>query len=271
MTKIWKMGISTDNFIADTVNLTNEEIGIYFRLLCYAWKNEAYLPKDISRIKRIVQNANEEDINYILETYFKEDENGYFSKAQKEEFEWVIEKSGKAKEAADKRWSNANALKTHNQTQSSHSHSNNHNNKSIVNNLNIIINDAFEEIWSKLKVKRGTKSEGLKAFIKLYKSTELPEKNYLIKKFNAKCDSVTETKFIPHFSRWLNSEGWTEELLTEKKIEDSFGIVSRNKYANLALWKKGIKTLNDFDEDIIKKYKEGEISKEAMEKLNISV
>ena len=45
MTKIWKMGISTDNFIADTVNLTNEEIGIYFRLLCYAWKNEAYLPK----------------------------------------------------------------------------------------------------------------------------------------------------------------------------------------------------------------------------------
>ena len=74
MTKIWKMGISTDNFIADTVNLTNEEIGIYFRLLCYAWKNEAYLPKDISRIKRIVQNANEEDINYILETYFKEDD-----------------------------------------------------------------------------------------------------------------------------------------------------------------------------------------------------
>ena len=41
MTKIWKMGISTDNFIADTVNLTNEEIGIYFRLVrgsaCYVF------------------------------------------------------------------------------------------------------------------------------------------------------------------------------------------------------------------------------------------
>lgn len=259
MTKIWKMGISTDNFIADTVNLTNEEIGIYFRLLCYAWKNEAYLPKDILRIKRIVQNAQEEDINYILETYFKEDENGYFSKAQKEEFEWVIEKSGKAKEAAEKRWSNANAPQTHMRTQSSYSHS---------HNYNKIINDAFEDIWSKLKTKRGTKSEGLKAYKKIHGKVE---PNLLIEKYNLKIDSVQEIKYLPHFSRWLNTEGWTEELLTEKKTEDSFGIVSRNKYANLSLWKKGIKTLNDFDEDIIKKYKEGEISKEAMEKLNISV
>ena len=256
------MGISTDNFIADTVNLTNEEIGIYFRLLCYAWKNEAYLPKDISRIKRIVQNANEEDINYILETYFKEDENGYFSKAQKEEFEWVIEKSGKAKEAAEKRWSNANASQTHMRTQSSYSYNYNHSNN------NKIINDAFEDIWSKLKTKRGTKSEGLKAYKKIHGKVE---PSLLIEKYNAKSDSIDEKKFLAHFSRWLNSEGWTEELLTEKKIEDSFGIVSRNKYANLSLWKKGIKTLNDFDEDIIKKYKEGEISKEAMEKLNISV
>ena len=144
-------------------------------------------------------------------------------------------------------------------TQSSYSHS--HNN-------NKIINDAFEDIWSKLKTKRGTKSEGLKAYKKIHGKVE---PSLLIEKYNAKSDSIDEKKFLAHFSRWLNSEGWTEELLTEKKTEDSFGIVSRNKYANLALWKKGIKTLNDFDEDIIKKYKEGEISKEAMEKLNISV
>ena len=105
----------------------------------------------------------------------------------------------------------------------------------------------------------------------MYKNTTLPEKNYLIEKFNAKCDSVTEIKYIPHFSRWLNSEGWTEELITEKKEKDNFGIQIRDKYANLGLWKKGIKTLNDFDDDIIKKYKEGEITKEAMEKMNISI
>ena len=251
------MGISTDNFIADTVNLTNEEIGIYFRLLCYAWKNEAYLPKDISRIKRIVQNAQEEDINYILETYFKEDENGYFSKAQKEEFEWVIEKSGKAKEAAEKRWSNANAPQTHMRTQSSYSHS--HSN-------NKIINDAFEDIWSKLKTKRGTKSEGLKAYKKIHGKIE---PNILIEKYNAKSDSLDEKKFLAHFSRWLNSEGWTEELLTEKKEE--FKIDNRNPYANLPLWKKGIRTMNDTDQDIRKAYNDGLLEKNHLERLSISV
>ena len=259
MTKIWKMGISTDNFIADTVNLTNEEIGIYFRLLCYAWKNEAYLPKDISRIKRIVQNANEEDINYILETYFKEDDNGYFSKAQKEEFEWVIEKSGKAKEAADKRWSNANAPQTHMRTQSSYSHSHSH-------SYNKIINDAFEDIWSKLKTKRGTKSEGLKAYKKIHGKIE---PNLLIEKYNAKSDSLDEKKFLAHFSRWLNSEGWTEELLTEKKEE--FKIDNRNPYANLPLWKKGIRTMNDTDQDIRKAYNDGLLEKNHLERLSISV
>ena len=258
MTKIWKMGISTDNFIADTVNLTNEEIGIYFRLLCYAWKNEAYLPKDISRIKRIVQNAKEEDINYILETYFKEDDIGYYSKAQKEEFEWVIEKSGKAKVAAEKRW-NANASQTHMRTQSSYSHSNNHNN-------NKIIEDSFDDIWSKIKTKRGTKANGLKAYKKIHGKVE---PSLLVDKYNAKSNSVDDKQFVPHFSTWLNSEGWTEELITEKKEE--FKVDNRNPFANLPLWKKGIRTMNDTDQDIKKAYKDGLLEKIHIEKLNISV
>jgi len=252
------MGISTDNFIADTVNLTNEEIGIYFRLLCYAWKNEAYLPKDISRIKRIVQNAKEEDINYILETYFKEDDIGYYSKAQKEEFEWVIEKSSKAKVAAEKRW-NANASQTHMRTQSSYSHSNNHSN-------NKIIEDSFDAIWSKIKTKRGTKANGLKAYKKIHGKVE---PSLLVDKYNAKSNSVDDKQFVPHFSTWLNSEGWTEELLTEKKEE--FKVDNRNPFANLSLWKKGIRTMNDTDQDIKKAYKDGLLEKIHIEKLNISV
>jgi len=258
MTKIWKMGISTDNFIADTVNLTNEEIGIYFRLLCYAWKNEAYLPKDISRIKRIVQNAKEEDINYILETYFKEDDTGYYSKAQKEEFEWVIEKSGKAKVAAEKRW-NANASQTHMRTQSSYSHNYNHNH-------NKIIEDSFDDIWSKIKTKRGTKANGLKAYKKIHGKVE---PSLLVDKYNAKSNSVDDKQFVPHFSTWLNSEGWTEELITEKKEE--FKVDNRNPFANLSLWKKGIRTMNDTDQDIKKAYKDGLLEKIHIEKLNISV
>ena len=96
MTKIWKMGISPDNFISDTQDLTNEELGVYFRLLCYAWKKEAYLPKDYGRLRRIGQNCGERIIDYLLENFFTEDDKGYYCKAQKEEFDWVVEKSGKA-------------------------------------------------------------------------------------------------------------------------------------------------------------------------------
>ena len=63
----------------------------------------------------------------------------------------------------------------------------------------------------------------------------------------------------------------TEELITKQTKEDNFGIVPRNKFANLTLWQKGIKTINDFDNDIMQKYKEGKITKEAMEKMGFSV
>ena len=83
MSKIWKMGISPDQFIADTVNLSDDEIGKYFRLLCYAWKNKAYLPLDIKRVCNIVKQCDEKSIKYLLETFFVKDDKGYFCKAQK--------------------------------------------------------------------------------------------------------------------------------------------------------------------------------------------
>ena len=132
--------------------------------------------------------------------------------------------------------------------------------------INKEINDVFEDIWSKLKTKRGTKSEGLKAYKKIHGKVE---PSTLIEKFNLKIDSVQEIKFVPHFSRWLNSEGWTEELITEKKEE--FKLDNRNPFRNLSLWKKGIKTLNDNDADIRQAYKDGLLEKNHIEKLNISI
>ena len=73
MSKFWKMGISPDQFIADTVNLSDDEIGKYFRLLCYAWKNKAYLPLDIKRVCNIVKQCDEKSIKYLLETFFVKD------------------------------------------------------------------------------------------------------------------------------------------------------------------------------------------------------
>ena len=261
MSKIWKMGISPDQFIADTQDLNNEELGVYFRLLCYAWKKEAYLPKDLERLQRIGQQCHPKIIQYLLKTFFIEDEKGYFCKAQKIEFDWVVEKSSKAVESANKRWDKSQSERI-SERNANYSNSNSYNNS----NINKDINNAFESIWSGIKVKRGTKANGLKAYKKIHDKIK---PNLLIEKFNLKCDSVKEQIFIPHFSTWLNSEGWTEELATETK--DEFGIHNRDPFINLALWKKGIKTLNDYDDDIVKAFKENKIPKDAMLKMGFSV
>jgi uncharacterized protein YdaU (DUF1376 family) len=255
MTKIWKMGISPDNFISDTQDLTNEELGVYFRLLCYAWKKEAYLPKDHERLKRIGQGCNDKSINYLLETFFIEDEKGYYCKAQKEEFDWVVEKSGKATESANRRWDKTQSKRI-SERNANYSHS--HSYKEIDN--------VFENIWSKLTVKRGTKSNALKVYRKIHDKVK---DDLLVDKYNSKCTSVTDKQFIPHFSTWLNSEGWTEVLVSDQK--DTIETTQKDPMRNLSLWKKGIKTMNDYEEDIIKAHKQGQLTDEHMEKLNITI
>ena len=267
MSKIWKMGISPDQFIADTVNLSDDEIGKYFRLLCYAWKNKAYLPLDIKRVCNIVKQCDEKSIKYLLETFFVKDDKGYFCKAQKIEFDWVVEKSGKAVESAEKRW-NKNAMQSHSERNANYNYNNNYILKSNSNN-NKNINNAFESIWSGIKVKRGTKANGLKAYKKIHDKIK---PNLLIEKFNLKCDSVKDQQFIPHFSTWLNSEGWTEELkFGDVFLKDNFGTQNLEPMRNLDLWKKGIKTQKDYDEDIVKAFKENKIPKDAMLKMGFSV
>jgi len=253
--KIWKMGISPDNFIADTVNLTNEELGLYFRLLCYAWKNEATLPNDMDRLKRICQNADEKMINYILATYFRSDDKGFYSKAQREELGWVQERTEKLRRASNKRW--GKDIQMDNQMDSSH-------NKSNKYNYN---EDIFNNIWSKLNHKTGIKQQAFKVFDKLQ---DMPEPNVLVDKWNDYCSSIDDKKFIQHFRTWLNNKGWENEP-QKQEIKNEFGIMTRDPFTNLSSWQKGFRTLNDTDQDIVEAYRQGKVSKEAMDKMSISV
>ena len=253
--KIWKMGISPDNFIADTVNLTNEELGLYFRLLCYAWKNNATLPKDIDRLKRVCQNADENSINYILETYFQADEEGYYSKAQREEMDWVQERTEKLRDMANKRWKKE---KENMPKHSSQSYNNNHK----YNNI-----DIFNNIWSKLTYKTGNKQQAFKVFDKL---KDMPEPDVLVDKWEKFCSSHDDKKFIQHFRTWLNNKGWENEP-QKQEIKDDLGFYKRDPFVNLTSWQKGFRTLNDNAQDIIHAYKQGKVSKEAMDKMSISV
>ena len=43
--KFHALQLFTDTFAAETVHLTNEQVGIYIRLLCFAWTKNTNLSK----------------------------------------------------------------------------------------------------------------------------------------------------------------------------------------------------------------------------------
>ena len=204
---MWKFGISPDKFIADCVDLSDDEIGKYFRLLCHAWKNEAHLIDDKKRINAIVKNPNKESIDYILKRFFKKDNIGYYCPAQLEEWEWVKEKSEKSTAAINKRWNTSyDYLKDTNVLPSN---SNNNNNKKFS------YTEDFLKVWNSLNIKVGSKRDGQHAFNKI----KNVDPDILIKKYNFYLSTVDDPKYYKHFSAWLNSERYEEDLqLGESQI-----------------------------------------------------
>ena len=91
--KIFSMPVRVNDFIANTVNLNNEELGVYWRLLCFAWENKAMLCNDKSEIYEICKSGNGKSkrvVDKILKKFFVlNDENCYVQKAQQDEWERV--------------------------------------------------------------------------------------------------------------------------------------------------------------------------------------
>ena len=113
MGKIFKMGVHVDKFIADTVHLSDDEIGKYFRILCYAWKLQAKLPNDIKRINQIPKNPNIKKTEYLLNTYFDKTDEGYSNSAQCHEWNYAESISQKNSINANLRWDKEKVMPTH--------------------------------------------------------------------------------------------------------------------------------------------------------------
>ena len=139
MGKIFKMGVHVDKFIADTVHLSDDEIGKYFRFLCYAWKIKAKLPNDIKRINQIAKNPNLAKTTFILNTYFENTEEGYENKAQLEEWKYVESISEKNSINANLRWDKEKVIPPHISNNASKSKSKSYSYINIVNRWNEII------------------------------------------------------------------------------------------------------------------------------------
>ena len=169
MAKLPKMNLFVDAFNSDTVYLTEEELGLYMRMIFYAWTHDAYLPKDKEIIYCLPKKPNDALVDKILKLFWTEDDKGFYQKRMLKEYQYAIEVSNKAVKSAEARWGvvdktnsepkgdrtpNANAM----QTQSIRSAT-----RTITNTKNYkdIYIDQFNEFWELVnnKVSKGQASK----------------------------------------------------------------------------------------------------------------
>ena len=79
---------------------------------------------------------------------------------------------------------------------------------------NKIINiDEFNDLWSRLTAKRGSKKVAYQKWIKIKEKVSVDD---LVNSYNRLAKKATSIEFIPHFSTFLSQERWLDEDTIEK-------------------------------------------------------
>ena len=235
MAKLPKMNLFIDAFNSDTVFLTEEELGLYMRMIFYAWTHDAYLPKDKEIIYCLPKKPNDALVDKILKLFWTEDDKGFYQKRMLKEYEYAMEVSFRASENAKKRYATAEppqsdpyATKTKTRT-------------ITITNKDIYI-DQFKEFWDKLslKVSKGQVYENYK---QLDKECALQPKE-LAEAYNDYYNSISEKKYVKQPAFWLSAEKYLDEKPKEysKKEEDDYKLKSYvdmyRKGIRLPIWSK---------------------------------
>jgi uncharacterized protein YdaU (DUF1376 family) len=217
--KFHALQLFTDTFTAETVHLTNNKIGIYIRLLSFAWtKNaKAFTTESAFRICQCMNDQCCIDVYEVLEEFFKverecDDRNKktWYHKRLVQEHQYLSEKykrkSNAGKKGMEIRYSSVN-------------------NKTITPIPNPIpipnknkdgYHESFETLWKSLKVKRGSKFKAYKLWQKL--ENDMPDIDQTSFVYNKQTQNI-EKKFIPHFATWLSERRWEIEDDTEDALK----------------------------------------------------
>ena len=234
MAKLPKMNLFVDAFNSDTVYLTEEELGLYMRMIFYAWTHDAYLPKDKEIIYCLPKKPNDALVDKILKLFWTEDDKGFYQKRMLKEYQYAMEVSFKASESAKKRYANAEPTQ-----------SKSINTKTIktntITNKDIYI-DQFNKFWE-LVNNKVSKGQASKNYQKLDKEWALQPKE-LAEAYNDYYNSIAEKKYAKQPAFWLSAEKYLDEKPKEysKKEEDDYKLQSYvemyRKGIRLPIWSK---------------------------------
>ena len=233
MAKLPKMNLFVDAFNSDTVYLTEEELGLYMRMIFYAWTHDAYLPKDKEIIYCLPKKPNDALVDKILKLFWTEDDKGFYQKRMLKEYQYAMEVSNKASESAKKRY--ANAEPTHSEGTTTIT-------KTITKTNKDIYIHQFNEFWE-LVNNKVSKGQASKNYQKLDKEWVLQPKE-LAEAYNDYYNSIPEKKYAKQPAFWLSAEKYLDEKPKEysKKEEDDYKLQSYvemyRKGIRLPIWSK---------------------------------
>ena len=223
--KFHALQLFTDTFAAETVHLTNQAVGIYIRLLCFAWtKNtKSFSSESAYRICQCIDDTCKKQVDYILQEFFKckVGEDAWVHKRLVQEHEYLTDKyqrkSRAGKKGADpKRSANGKTMTPIPIP------------KPIPNNK---YSSIFEELWKGLIIKRGSKWKAYQTFTKV--CDDMPKKETIIDIYNKQMQNI-EDKFVTHFSTWLSQKRWEMEEIDQIKQESPVNL--RQKMENVGYY-----------------------------------
>ena len=223
--KFHALQLFTDTFAAETVHLTNEQVGIYIRLLCFAWtKNtKPFKSEDAFIICQCKDDKCKSKVEKILNEFFllSENNNTWTHKRLVQEHSYLVDKYKKrsiaGKKGAQSRYWNGT--------------SSNANGKLIApipspspKPNKYIYGESFERLWDKLDIRRGAKYNAHKEFVKIEGDVGITIES-LAETYNRQMKDV-DAKFVPHFSTWLHQRRWEIDEKDERR-SDSATIIDK--------------------------------------------
>ena len=228
MAKLPKMNLFVDAFNSDTVYLSEEELGLYMRMIFYAWTHDAYLPKDKEIIYCLPKKPNDALVDKILKLFWTEDDKGYFQKRMLKEYNYAMEVSNKASLSAKSRYANAEPTQ-------SEGIATNTITKTITKTKDIYL-DQFNEFWE-LVSNKVSKGQANKNYQRLEKEWALQPKE-LAKNYNDYYNSIPEKKYAKQPAFWLSAEKYLDEKPKEynKQEEEDYKLKSY-----IDMFRKGIR------------------------------
>ena len=225
--KFHALQLFTDTYSAETVHLTNEKVGIYIRLLCFAWtKNAKMFTNDSAyRICQCIDDKCKKKVDEVLVEFFKK--NGisgkttyWLHKRLVQEHQYLSDKY-KARSEAGRKGGLAK--------------SDNASSKMIapipipkpIPNKNM--QSIFEKFWSLLDVKKGSKFLAGKKYAVHCAGMEPTD---IALAFNRYASTVKDKEFLAHVSTWINQRRFEDETNNKVDITNVVGRLKKLGYTH---------------------------------------